>query len=75
MRSPIDKKKGVRNFAKYSSISFQMLATIGLFAYAGYELDKYWDNKSPIVTALMSVLGVIISLYQVVKQLNKSDNE
>jgi F0F1-type ATP synthase assembly protein I len=69
-----DKKKDVNNFAKYSSISFQMLATIGLFAFIGYKLDEYQHTKAPIFTAIFSLIGVIISLYQVVKQLNKKED-
>lgn len=69
-----DKKKDVNNFAKYSSISFQMLATIGVFAFIGYKLDQYKQTKAPIFTAVFSLIGVIISLYQVVKQLNKKED-
>jgi F0F1-type ATP synthase assembly protein I len=67
-------KKEVNNFAKYSSISFQMLATIGVFAFIGYKLDEYKQTKTPIFTAIFSLIGVVISLYQVVKQLNKKES-
>jgi len=67
-------KKEVNNFAKYSSISFQMLATIGVFAFIGYKLDEYKQAKTPIFTAIFSLIGVVISLYQVVKQLNKKES-
>ena len=69
-----NKKKEVNNFAKYSSISFQMLATIGVFAFIGYKLDEYKQTKTPIFTAIFSLIGVVISLYQVVKQLNKKES-
>ncbi|MGY4383728.1 F0F1-type ATP synthase assembly protein I [Pedobacter sp. UYP24] len=68
-----EKNKQGTNFAKYSSISFQMLATIGVFTFAGYKLDAYRQSKSPIFTALLGLLGVVISLYQVVRQLNKKE--
>ncbi|WP_316746368.1 AtpZ/AtpI family protein [Pedobacter gandavensis] len=71
---PNEEKKNVNNFAKYSSISFQMLATIGLFAFAGYKIDEYQQSKQPIYTAILGLLGVVVSLYQVVKQLNKNSN-
>ncbi|RZL20284.1 MAG: AtpZ/AtpI family protein, partial [Pedobacter sp.] len=67
-------KKNVNNFAKYSSISFQMLATIGLFALAGYKIDEYRNSKAPVFTAVFSLIGVVISLYQVVRQLNKNND-
>ncbi len=69
-----DKNKQGSNFARYSSISFQMLGTIGLFAFAGYKLDAYRQSKTPIFTALLSLVGVVISLYQVVRQLNKKED-
>jgi F0F1-type ATP synthase assembly protein I len=69
---PNERRKNVNNFAKYSAISFQMLATIGIFAFAGYKLDGYFGNKTPLLTALLSLTGVVISLYQVVRQLNKN---
>lgn len=67
-------KKNVNNFARYSAISFQMLATIGLFAFAGYKIDEYQQTKQPIYAAILGLLGVVVSLYQVVKQLNKNSN-
>ena len=70
-----DKKKSVNNFARYSSISFQMLATIGVFAFIGYKLDAYQHTKTPIYTATFCLVGVVISLYQVVKQLNKKEGQ
>jgi len=67
-----DKAESPANsFVKYSSIGFQMLATIGLFAFIGYKIDHYQQHDKPIVTAILSLIGVLISLYQVVKQLNK----
>ena len=74
MIDPKERKKSLGNFAKYSAISFQMLATIGLFAFGGYKLDEYMQNKTPLLTAILSLLGVILSLYQVVRQLNKNDD-
>jgi len=75
MEDPNEKKRNIGSFARYSAISFQMLATIGLFAFGGYKLDEHMENKTPVLTALLSLIGVVISLYQVVRQLNKNDNE
>lgn len=72
MEEPRDDKQGVNNFARYSAISFQMLVTIGLFAFAGYKIDEYRNSRTPLFTALLSLAGVVVSLYQVVKQLNKN---
>ncbi len=67
------KGKNTTNFIKYSGIGFQMLGTIGLFAFAGYKIDGYRGGHKLIFTALLGLLGVIFSLYQVVKQLNSKE--
>ena len=36
-----NKGKETNNFARYSGIAFQMLATIGLFTFIGYKIDEY----------------------------------
>jgi len=72
MSDPNESKRNISNFAKYSAISFQMLATIGLFAFAGHKIDEYKGTKMPLFTAGLSLLGVAVAMYQVVKQLNKN---
>lgn len=59
------------SFVKYSSIGFQMLATIGVFAFIGYKIDEHQQNDKPLITAILSLIGVVVSLYQVVRQLSK----
>lgn len=67
------KEKKSANFVKYTGMGFQMLATIGIFAFAGYKIDQYRNADKMIFTALLGLLGVIISLYQVIRQLNSKD--
>lgn len=72
MKDPEGKKKALNDFAKYSAISIQMLVTIGVFAFIGYKVDEYRGGKDPLFTAGLSLLGVALSLYQVIRQLNKT---
>jgi F0F1-type ATP synthase assembly protein I len=65
-------KKPLTNFAKYSGIGLQMLVTIGVFAFIGYKIDAYRNSSKPIFTAIFSLIGTILSLYQVVRSLNKN---
>ncbi|WP_158797254.1 AtpZ/AtpI family protein [Pedobacter sp. L105] len=67
------KGKGKNNFAAYSGMGFQMLAIIGVFTFAGYKIDAHRNTHKPIFTALLGVIGVVISLYQVIKQLSSKD--
>lgn len=66
-------KKLATNFAKYTGIAFQMLATIGLFCFIGYKIDQNRDNSKMIFTAIFGLVGVIISLISVIRSLNKNN--
>jgi ATP synthase protein I len=58
-------------YAKYSSLGFQMIAIIGVFAYAGYKIDQAANHQVKWVTAILSLAGVFISLYIVIVSLKK----
>lgn len=57
------------NYAKFTGIAFQMMAIIGGFAIVGYKLDQWYEHRIQWMTAIACVLGVCLSIYQVVRQL------
>ena len=57
------------DYAKYTGIVFQMLAIIGIFTFAGYEIDKAASHSTKWVTAILSLAGIMIALYTVIKSL------
>lgn len=63
--------KGFNSYIKYSGLAFQMIGIIGLFTFAGYKIDEYLKSKTPIITGISSLIGVIISIYIVIRDLNK----
>lgn len=63
----------IKSYVQYSGLVFQMMGIIGLFTFAGYKLDQNQASKTPIYTAVLSLLGVCISLYMVIKSLKKTD--
>ncbi|MFN0255707.1 AtpZ/AtpI family protein [Pedobacter ureilyticus] len=65
------KNKPTPNYIKYSAIAFQMLATIGVFAFVGYKIDEHQGIENFLYTALLGIVGVAASLYQVIRSLNK----
>lgn len=69
---PQTKKQVPNSYIKYSGIGFQMIGIIGVFTYAGIKLDQYQQTKTPIYTCLLSLLGVIISLYVIIKGLKSN---
>ncbi|QKJ30970.1 AtpZ/AtpI family protein [Mucilaginibacter mali] len=56
-----------RAYAKFTGLAFQMIAIIGLMAYAGYKIDQSAGHQTKWVTAAMSLAGVFISMYLVIR--------
>jgi ATP synthase protein I len=66
-------KQPLNSYIKYSSMGFQMVAIIGIFTFAGYKLDESRGTKTPLFTAFLSLLGVVLAMYIVFKGI-KSKN-
>ena len=56
-------------YVKYSGLGFQMIAIIGAFTYAGYKIDVAANHHAKWVTAALSLTGVFISLYLVIRSI------
>jgi len=63
--------KPSNNYVKFSGLGFQMIAIIGVFAFAGYKIDEAANHKVKWVTATLSLIGVFISLYVVIKSIKE----
>lgn len=61
----------LRKWAVFSGIAIQMGVTIGLGAFVGVKLDESYPNKYSAFTVIFSLLGVFISLYALIQQLQK----
>ena len=59
--------KAVNAYAKYTALAFQMIAIIGIFAFAGYKIDEAAHHNTKWVTATLSLAGVFISLFIVIR--------
>ena len=68
-----DKKPGkqLKNVAALSGIAIQMGVTIYLFVILGKWLDTKFNNGDKLFIIIMTLLGVAISLYAVIKQVNR----
>jgi hypothetical protein len=67
-----DKQNSTRNnYLKFSGMGFQMIAIIGVFTYAGYKIDVSANHQVKWVTASLSLIGVFISLYLVIRSLKE----
>ena len=62
-----DNNRPMNNYAIFSGFAFQMMVIIGGFAYAGYKIDESAGHTTKWVTAAMSLAGVFISLFIVIR--------
>ncbi len=61
----------MENYAKWSGMAFQMLATIGLCTWGGIWLDDHYQMKFPVWTLSLALLGVVASLVSVIRSIPK----
>ncbi len=52
-------------------MAIQLGVTIGLGAWGGYKLDQYYNNRNPVFTSILSLLGIAAGLYLVLKDFIK----
>lgn len=65
-------KQSLKAYGRYAGIGFQMIAIIGLFTFIGFQIDKKRASGQPLFTAIFSLLGVCLALYQVIRSLTKN---
>jgi hypothetical protein len=63
--------KGVKDFARYSGLAFQMLGIILVTVWGGVKLDTLTGWKTPVFTIVLSLLGVFAAIYTAVKDFIK----
>lgn len=59
-------------YAYFSGLGFQMIAIIGLFTYLGYRLDQSYATETPVWTAILSLTGVCLSIYFVIRSVTRN---
>lgn len=59
------------NYIKFTGLGFQMIAIIGIFAFAGYRIDKAAHHTTQWVTAALALVGVFIALYTVIRSVRE----
>jgi F0F1-type ATP synthase assembly protein I len=63
--------KQLKNVAILSGVAFQMGITIDLFVMLGKWLDSKFNDGDKLFIIITTLLGVAISLYVVLKQVNR----
>lgn len=65
-RKPLPRKQPNALY-KYSNLAIQMGLIIGVSAWGGIKLDSYFNTQEPYFTIGLSLLGIGIALYLVIK--------
>jgi F0F1-type ATP synthase assembly protein I len=63
--------KGIRDFARYSGLAFQMIGIILITVWGGVKLDKLTGWNTPVFTIVLSLLGVFAAIYIAIKDFIK----
>lgn len=63
--------KGIKDFARYSGIAFQMIGIILVTTWGGIKLDKVAGFEKPVFTIILSLFGVFAAIYTAVKDFLK----
>lgn len=65
------KKKQPNAFLKYSGMATQMAIIIVVFALGGKKLDQHFETEVAYFTGGLTILGVVIAMYSMIKDLLK----
>jgi len=63
--------RSLNALARYSGMAFQMAATIIIFLFLGKWLDAKFPMKFPLFTTVLTILGVFIGMYFVIRDILK----
>jgi len=67
-------KKPLNKYIRLTGIGLQMGITIYLAVYLGKWLDVKYPNENNIYTIILTLLGLVISFYSLLKQVKNIQN-
>ncbi|MBS1680884.1 MAG: AtpZ/AtpI family protein [Bacteroidetes bacterium] len=67
----MNEKKQQNNFLKYSTLGLQFLLTIGLCAWLGLKLDRYFEFTFPVFLLSFTLLSFGGMMYKLYRSLNE----
>ncbi len=67
-------KKPLNKYIRLTGVGLQMGITIYLAVYLGKWLDVKYPNENNIYTIILTLLGLILSFYSLLKQVKNIQN-
>ena len=71
-RSP-EPRRERRPAAKFFGIAFEMAITIGLFVFLGKWADGLLELEKPLMTAFLSLAGVLLAIFNLIRKANRGN--
>jgi F0F1-type ATP synthase assembly protein I len=68
---PSKKSNQYNSYLKYSGLAIQLLVTIAVSGWIGYQADKYFGNKYPVYMLILGFLGFCGIMYQIYRSINR----
>jgi hypothetical protein len=68
---PNKKPNRYSSYLRYSGLAVQLLVTLGVCGWVGYQADQYLGNKYPLIMLLLGFLGFSGSMYQIYRSINR----
>lgn len=68
---PPRKSSRSNSYLRYSSLALQLLITIAICGWIGYELDHYLGNKYPLLMLLFGLIGFGGVMYKIYRSINQ----
>jgi hypothetical protein len=61
----------LKEYAKYSSLAFQMATIIGGLTWLGHWIDKWTKWNFPVFLVAFAIISVFLAIYYAIKDLIK----
>lgn len=69
MTRPPKKNNSLNNYAKYSSIAFQMIAIVAIGSFVGVKIDDHFGNENNLWTIILSLCSTILAVIFVIRRI------
>lgn len=70
-----NRKKQLKNYARFSGIAIQMLGIIYLGNLLGEWLDGKYPNEKELYTKICTLIAVFLAMFSVIMQVTKISNK
>jgi len=66
-----ERQNQIKDYMKYSGLTFQMAALIFLGYWVGGKIDHWLELRIPVFTIILIVAFIILTIYSLIRSLPK----